>query len=34
MISINQKLLVNDQKKDQTTNAYVVEKGDTLLFNS
>lgn len=30
MISINQKLLVNDQKKDQTTNAYVVEKGDTL----
>lgn len=30
MISVNQKLLVNDQKKDQTTNAYVVEKGDTL----
>ena len=30
MISVNQKLLVNDQKKDQTTNTYVVEKGDTL----
>lgn len=30
MISVNQKLLVNDQKKDQDTNAYVVEKGDTL----
>lgn len=30
MISVNQKLLVNDQKKNQTTNAYVVEKGDTL----
>ena len=30
MISVNQKLLVNDQKKDQSTNAYVVEKGDTL----
>ena len=30
IISVNQKLLVNDQKKDQTTNAYVVEKGDTL----
>lgn len=30
MISVNQKLLVNDQKKDQTTNTYVVEKGDNL----
>lgn len=30
MISVNQKLLVNDQKKNQTTNTYVVEKGDTL----
>ena len=30
MISVNQKLLVNDQKKNQDTNAYIVEKGDTL----
>lgn len=30
MISVNQKLLVNGQKKDQTTNTYVVEKGDNL----
>lgn len=30
MISVNQKLLINDQKKDQTTNTYVVEKGDNL----
>ena len=30
MISVNQKLLVNDQKKNQDTNTYIVEKGDTL----
>ena len=30
MISVNQKLLVNEQKKNQDTNAYIVEKGDTL----